>query len=418
MALVWSHGPLQEARRRHRRAPDRRRHRVEELLRGLSTAPCRHRLEFLDERGSSAATSTYSSTASAVGRRQLSDPATASRSARDYRRSVTMTELTVGTKKGLFVLEGNPGGEFKVRCRAFPGEPIDFALRDPGSGRLIATSTSPFYGPKIWFADGPGGEWTQAEGVALPEGGEEALERIWVIVPGEGGSLWAGGAQACCSEPRRRTDLGAQRRAAPAPGRRGLAAGGRRAVSALDRSLARRAGSVVGGRLGRRASGTPRTMARPGAGATGASTRRTCPRRPVRIEPPLRTPDGTRQAQPPPDVHPVPRWRLPLRRRRPELELHRDGLPSDFGFPIALDPSDPDSAYVIPLTGDFDRVTPEGVVRVYETRDGGRSWTPRGDGLPAREAYLTVLRRAFGQVGEGDALQLTSGDLGRRVRHR
>ena len=92
-----------------------------------------------------------------------------------------------------------------------------------------------------------------------------------------------------------------------------------------------------------------------------------------------------------------------------------DGLPSDFGFPIALDPSDPDSAYVIPLTGDFDRVTPEGVVRVYETRDGGRSWTPRGDGLPAREAYLTVLRRAFGQVGEGDALQLyfgaTSGDV-------
>ena len=45
-----------------------------------------------------------------------------------------MTELTVGTKKGLFVLEGNPGGEFKVRCRAFPGEPIDFALRDPAAG--------------------------------------------------------------------------------------------------------------------------------------------------------------------------------------------------------------------------------------------------------------------------------------------
>jgi photosystem II stability/assembly factor-like uncharacterized protein len=54
-------------------------------------------------------------------------------------------------------------------------------------------------------------------------------------------------------------------------------------------------------------------------------------------------------------------------------------------------------------------------VRVYETRDGGRSWTPRGDGLPDHEAYLTVLRRAFGQVGEGDSLQLyfgaTSGDV-------
>ena len=48
-----------------------------------------------------------------------------------------------------------------------------------------------------------------------------------------------------------------------------------------------------------------------------------------------------------------------------------DGLPSDFGFPLVVDPADPDSAYVIPLKADMDRVTPEGHVRVYETRDAG-----------------------------------------------
>src|SRR5581483_6824793 len=94
-----------------------------------------------------------------------------------------MTELLLGTKKGLFVLGGHPGAGFDIRARAFPGEPVDFAMRDPASGRLIATVTSPFYGPKIWFADDPTGEWTQAEGVALPDGSDEALERIWVIVP-------------------------------------------------------------------------------------------------------------------------------------------------------------------------------------------------------------------------------------------
>ena len=105
-----------------------------------------------------------------------------------------MTELLLGTKKGLFALEGDVGpGEFEITCRAFPGEPVDFAMRDPASGRVLATVTSPFYGPKIWFADDPGGDWTQAEGVALPEGGEQALERIWVIVAGEDGSLYAGG---------------------------------------------------------------------------------------------------------------------------------------------------------------------------------------------------------------------------------
>jgi hypothetical protein len=58
---------------------------------------------------------------------------------------------------------------------------------------------------------------------------------------------------------------------------------------------------------------------------------------------------------------------------------------------------------------------PDGSVRVYETRDGGSSWTPRGDGLPDHEAYLTVLRQAFDRAGEGADLQLyfgaTSGDV-------
>ena len=92
-----------------------------------------------------------------------------------------------------------------------------------------------------------------------------------------------------------------------------------------------------------------------------------------------------------------------------------DGLPSDFGFPLVVDPADPDSAYVIPLKADMDRVTPEGRVRVYETRDAGATWTARGDGLPAEHAYLTVLRLAFDRAGEGDALELyfgaTSGDV-------
>src|SRR5439155_10455512 len=44
------------------------------------------------------------------------------------------------------------------------------------------------------------------------------------------------------------------------------------------------------------------------------------------------------------------------------------GLPSDFGFPLVVDPRDPDRAFVIPLRGDFDRVKPDGAVRVYGKR--------------------------------------------------
>jgi len=96
-----------------------------------------------------------------------------------------MSELLVGTRKGVFLLEGDPGGTYEVAARAFAGETVEYALRDPRSGRLLASVTSPFYGPKIWHTDDPAGEWEQAAGLALPEAGEAALERIWVIVPGE-----------------------------------------------------------------------------------------------------------------------------------------------------------------------------------------------------------------------------------------
>ena len=42
-----------------------------------------------------------------------------------------MTEVLVGTKKGLFALEGAPGAGFEVTARAFAGEPVEYAVRDP-----------------------------------------------------------------------------------------------------------------------------------------------------------------------------------------------------------------------------------------------------------------------------------------------
>ena len=106
-----------------------------------------------------------------------------------------MTELLVGTKKGLFVLEGDPdtGSPFAVATRAFPGDVVEFAVRDPRTGRYLAGVTSGFYGPRIFYTDDPAGEWEQADGPAFPEGSEASVERVWVIQPGEAdGLLYAG----------------------------------------------------------------------------------------------------------------------------------------------------------------------------------------------------------------------------------
>ena len=328
-----------------------------------------------------------------------------------------MSEVVVGTKKGLYVLEGRAGSEFDVTARAFAGEPVEFALRDVRSGRLFASVTSAFYGPKIFYTDDPNGEWAQADGIALPEGGEHALERIWVITPGEeDGLLYAGGD----------------------PGVLFVSRDGGESWE-LNESLWQHRVSENwqpgGGGLCLHSivpwPGDPQrlTVAVSAAGVWhtddgGATWRRGNEGLVARYMPEEARANNTQLC-----VHSI--CRSDAQPERLFIQFHGGvyrsdnagqswteigtELPSDFGFPLALDPADPDSAFVIPLRADTDRVTPEGRVRVYETRDGGGSWTPRGDGLPDRDAYLTILRQAFASHGSGDALELyfgaTSGEV-------
>jgi hypothetical protein len=71
------------------------------------------------------------------------------------------------------------------------------------------------------------------------------------------------------------------------------------------------------------------------------------------------------------------------------------GVPSDFGFAMAVHPHNPDTVYIVPLESDEYRCTPEGKLRVYCTRDGGATWGPLTSGLPQKGALETVLRDAL-----------------------
>jgi photosystem II stability/assembly factor-like uncharacterized protein len=290
--------------------------------------------------------------------------------------------------------------------------------------------TSPFYGPKVFYTErqasdwrdgSPHEGWEQAEGVALPAGAEQALERIWVIAPGEadglmyaggdpgvlfesadGGSTWEINAGLWEHETRPKWQPGGGglcvHSIAPWPGDPGRL------------SVAISAAGVWhtddGGRSWRRGNHglTPRYL-------------------PDEVIAELNLPDPPPGADTALCVHHLER--APARPERMFMQFHGGvyrsddagfswseigaGLPSDFGFPLAVDPVDPDSAYVIPLVADMDRVMPEGRLRVYETRDGGHTWAPRGDGLPQQHAYLTVLRQAFQRKGSGPSLELYFG---------
>jgi photosystem II stability/assembly factor-like uncharacterized protein len=329
-----------------------------------------------------------------------------------------MTELLVGTKKGLIVLRGKRGGAFEMAARAFPGEVVEYAVRDPRNGRYFASVTTGQFGPHLFMSDSAGSGWQQVEGPAFPADAKVAVERIWIIQPGVAdGELWCGVAPAALFHS---TDGGRNwslvrglwdtpTRPEWQPGFGGLALHsicpwpGERKRLAVGISSAGVWLTEDGGKSWR--SGVKGLVPRYLPEEARANTHTHC-------------------------VHNM--HRAPKEPRTIYMQFHggvyrsddageswvdigtNTGLPSDFGFPLVIDPADPNRAFVIPLAADADRVTPEGKVRVYETRDRGRSWQALADGLPQSQAYLTILRQAFCTDGEnplGLYFGATSGDV-------
>ena len=72
-----------------------------------------------------------------------------------------------------------------------------------------------------------------------------------------------------------------------------------------------------------------------------------------------------------------------------------NGVPSDFGFAMVINPRNPDCVYVMPVESDEFRCTCDGRLRVYRTRNAGVSWEPLMRGLPQKAAHETVVRDAM-----------------------
>ncbi len=322
-------------------------------------------------------------------------------------------ELLVGTRKGLFVLRGARGRPLEVAARAFTGQTVDYACHDPRSGRYLAAVTHGQFGPHLYYADDPTGEWTEADGPAFPADTEAAVKSIWVVEPGEGdGVLWAGVAPAALfrsedggaswtlvralwdhpTRPEWEGGMGGLclHSICPWPGEPDRLAVG---ISAAGVWL-----TEDGGASWQRGVDGLVANYQPEGANRGEQTLSHC-------------------------IHKM--CRSPIRPERLFLQYHggvyrsddggaswndiaAGGLPSNFGFPLVVDPNDPDRAFVLPLVADVDRVTPAGRVRVYETRDAGAGWRPLTNGLPQDDAYLTVLRQAFCHDG-GDPLGLYFG---------
>ncbi len=309
--------------------------------------------------------------------------------------------LLIGTTKGAFLLRSNAKrARWEVGGPYVPGHSVYAMAYDGRHRRLWMSTGSMHWGAVLRSSDDFGRTWTNPEtaNVRFPEDTGAVLKQIWQIMPGradEPDTLYCGVEPAAVFESR---DNGATwtlvrglydhpHRPRWEPGGGGLCL-----HTILPHPTDRRRMHVAIS-----TGGVYRTD-------DGGQTWRTA-NQGVRAEfLPTKYPEFG-QCVHKVVMHPSRPERLFLQnhwglyRSNDAGESWQDiarGVPSDFGFAMAMHPHDPETVYILPLESDEFRCTPEGKLRVYRTKNGGKSWEPLTRGLPQRSAFETVLRDAMG----------------------
>ncbi len=92
-------------------------------------------------------------------------------------------------------------------------------------------------------------------------------------------------------------------------------------------------------------------------------------------------------------------------------DISQPNGPVNFGFPIAVDANDDQTAWVVPGISDDVRMAVDGALCVGRTEDGGETWTELRNGLPQDNCYDITFRHALDIDGERLVFGTTTGNL-------
>lgn len=93
------------------------------------------------------------------------------------------------------------------------------------------------------------------------------------------------------------------------------------------------------------------------------------------------------------------------------VDISHPDVPVYFGFAIAVDEQDAETAWVVPATSDEYRVAVKGAMCVCRTEDGGQTWRAFREGLPQDTCYDVTYRHALDKSGDRLAFGTTTGNV-------
>jgi hypothetical protein len=343
-------------------------------------------------------------------------------------------KLLVGTKKGLFIFSSNDRVAWSLDGPFQPGREINHAVYDPRNQMIFATANDAWFGCELVASNDFGKNWTTA--TVPPQFSAESgqkIERLWHIEPGPKSQpdvLYAGVAPAALfrSEDRGQTwTLLESLSNHPTRDKWNPGAGGLCLHSiVMDHQNDDRIFAGISAAGVFRSDDRGKSWRTANRGTRAEFLPDKYPEVGQCVHKLLSSPanPGTLFQQNHCGVY-----------RSNDLgdtwtEITK-GLPSDFGFPLAVHPFVKNTIFVLPMKGAEFRCPPDGKLQVHRSRDGGEHWEAMGKGLPDHDAFTGVYRegmtmdqssapglyfgtntgKVFGSIDEGESWNLVADNL-------
>jgi hypothetical protein len=312
-------------------------------------------------------------------------------------KSKPIVTLWVGTRKGAFAFRSHDRKKWEVDGPHHPGSEINHVVQDPRNPDIVyATVNSAWFGPHLHISRNGGKTWKLSEaGLELKSVPDASLKRYWHIEPGhadEPGVVWMGADPGALF---RSDDWGKSwsevasltahpTRAQWSPGAGGLI------IHSIQCPAKGRVIAAISAAGSFRSSDSGASWEPFNGGVR-------CDFRPDKF-PEVGQCVHKLLAHPTDPEMLYQQNHCGIYRGRWDAAKWTDisrGLPSRFGFGLALPAAEKQTLFTVPIQGAEYRCNPKGQFRVARSRDGGKKWDLLESGLPQHNAHLTVLREAM-----------------------